>query len=145
MYRIDNATAVTPAPTPGPVGPNPGRFFTKGNPGLGIPATILDDDWTNMVQESLMSLILAAGFSESKTDYNQVRDAIYSLSGKKYVHTQGSANVTWTITHNLNNINHDVVIRNTSNVKVEPDTITFGANTTTVTFAEALDGTAVIH
>lgn len=145
MFRIDNTTAVTPIPTPAAVGANPNGFFTKGNPGLGIPATIVDDDWANAVQEEICNVVTAAGITLSKTVRTQLRDAIYALAGQKYVHTQGSANVTWTITHNLNNINHDVVIRNTSNVKVEPDTITFGANTTTVTFAEALDGTAVIH
>jgi Uncharacterized conserved protein len=145
MYRIDNATAVTPIPTPGAVGPNPNYFFSKGNPGLGIPATIVDDDWANAVQEEICNVITAAGITLSKTTRTQLRDAIYSLAGQKYVHTQGSANVTWSITHNLNNINHQVVARNASNVKIEPDSTTFGANTTTLVFNEAVDGVAVIN
>lgn len=145
MFRIDNATAVTPIPTPGAVGPNPDRYFTDGNPGGGIPATIVDADWANAVQEEICNVITAAGISLSKTTRTQLRDAIYALAGQKYVHTQGSANTTWTISHNLNNINHSITIRNASNVAIQPDSITFGANTTTLVFNEAVDGTAVIN
>lgn len=53
MYRIDNSTAISALPTPAVVGPNPNYYFTKGNPGSGIPATIVDDDWANAVQEEL--------------------------------------------------------------------------------------------
>lgn len=145
MFRIDNSTAVTPIPTPGAVGPNPNYFFTNGNPGGGVPATIVDADWTNAVQEEICNVITAAGISLSKTVRTQLRDAIYALAGQKYVHTQGSANMTWTISHNLNNINHSITIRNASNVQIQPDSITFGANTTTLVFNEAVDGTAVIN
>lgn len=79
MYRIDNATAVAALPTPEEVGPNPDGYFTKGDPGAGIPATIVDDDWANAVQEELIAIVEAGGLTPSKTVLTQVRDAINLL------------------------------------------------------------------
>ncbi len=79
MYRIDNATAAAAIPTPGAIGPNPDGFFTRGDPGTGTPATIVDDDWANAVQEEICNVITAAGATLSKTVRTQLRDAIKSL------------------------------------------------------------------
>lgn len=76
MHRIDNATAATSLPVPVAVGPKPNAFFTKGNPGGGTPATIVDDDWANAVQEELCDVIESAGITLSKTDRTQLKQAI---------------------------------------------------------------------
>jgi len=72
MYRIDNSTAATTLPTPGPVGPNPNGFFTVGDPASGIPATVVDGDWMNAVQEELANAITSDGTALSKTDRTQL-------------------------------------------------------------------------
>lgn len=95
MYRIDNATAITPIPAPAAAGPNPDYFFTKGNPGLAIPATIVDDDWLNAIQEELCNVIGAAGISLSKTVRTQLRDSILKMTrdgGSNYAADSGGAN-----------------------------------------------------
>lgn len=76
MYRIDNDTAVPALPVPAAVGPNPNHYFTKGNPGSGIPATIVDDDWANAVQEEICAVIVAAGISLNKTNRAQLLAAL---------------------------------------------------------------------
>lgn len=77
MHRIDQATAVGTLPTPGSAGTF--GYFTNGNPTTGSPATILDADWANNIQEELMSILTAAGISQSKTANNQVLTALYGL------------------------------------------------------------------
>jgi hypothetical protein len=76
MYRVDNATAVAALPTPAAVGPKPNHYFTKGDPGSGIPATILDDDWANAIQEEIVGVILASGQTLSKTNRAQLLAAL---------------------------------------------------------------------
>lgn len=75
MFRIDSTGTAVALPTPGAVGPTVG-YFTKGNPTLSIPPTVVSDDWLNMVQEELINLVTSAGLTPSKTTYTQVRDAI---------------------------------------------------------------------
>lgn len=72
MYRIDNATAATTLPAPSAVGSNPNGFFTDGDPAGGIPATIVDDDWLNAVQEELANAITSDGTPLSKTNNAQL-------------------------------------------------------------------------
>lgn len=91
MYRIDNETNIALLPTPAAVGPNPNGYFTKGDPNGGIPATIVDDDWANAVQEEICNAITAAGITLNKTKQNQLALAISSnLSG----HLTGGGSVT---------------------------------------------------
>lgn len=72
MYRIDNATAVSPIPTPGPVGPNPDSFFSDG-------VTVLPADWLNAVQEELSNVVEDTGATLDKTDRTQLLTAIEYL------------------------------------------------------------------
>lgn len=72
MYRIDNSTAATSIPTPGAVGPNPNGFFTVGNPATNTPATVLDGDWANAVQEELANAATVDGATLSKTNRTQL-------------------------------------------------------------------------
>lgn len=77
MFQTDQSTAVSSLPTPATAG-TPG-FFTGGNPGAGQPATIVDNDWLNMIQTELINVVEAAGETPSKTTYNQVLAAITQM------------------------------------------------------------------
>lgn len=79
MYRIDNATSTGALPTPAAVGPSPDSYFTDGNPSLAIPATVVDADWLNAVQEEIAGVIEGAGDTLDKTDQGQLYAAIQAL------------------------------------------------------------------
>ena len=79
MYRVDNSTAAAAMPAPGVVGPNPDGFFTDGDPGGGIPATIVPADWLNAVQEEISYVIEQAGDTLDKADRTQLRAAILAM------------------------------------------------------------------
>ena len=77
VFRTDNATSVASAPSIPAVG-TPG-FFTSGNPGGGVPATVLDAWWLNMIQEEFYAVPVAAGLTPSKTNNGQLLEAINIL------------------------------------------------------------------
>lgn len=79
MYRIDHPTAAGVLPTPAALGTQ--GYFTSGNPVGGTPATVVDDDWMNMLQESLMRFLTEAGVSASKTAYTRLLEAQRILFG----------------------------------------------------------------
>lgn len=144
MFRIDSDGAVEVLPTPLADGDVSG-YFQRGNPGTGTKATKVSADWLNAVQESLLSVIEDEGLAPSKTDHTLLLQAINSKTGAgKYKHTQSSANTSWTVTHNLGSVDHMVQVFNTSNEQIIPDTITRGANSDTITFSDAQDGTALL-
>ena len=74
MFRIDIPTATGTLPTPSAPG-TPG-YFTTGNQPLGIPATIVDQDWANRMQEELMSVLNQAGITPVKSSFVQLVAAI---------------------------------------------------------------------
>jgi hypothetical protein len=78
MYQIDGSTAAVTEPTPAAPGPNPGGFFTNGSPGV-TPATIVDQDWLNAVQQEICNVITAASLTLSKTNQGQLLQAIQTL------------------------------------------------------------------
>lgn len=98
MHRIDNATAAAVLPTPAAVG-TPG-FFTNGDPVGGAPATVVDDDWANAVQEELIAILAAAGVTPDKTERDQVLQALQLLLGRgrriatRYFTTPGTSTYT---------------------------------------------------
>lgn len=62
-----------------------------------------------------------------------------------YVHTQGNASTTWTITHNLQSGTPAVHVYDELNQMVIPDEVTpTDANTVTITFNAAVTGRAVV-
>jgi Chaperone of endosialidase len=76
MYRVDNATSADPpAPPPTALGKAEG-YFTGGNPGVGLAATILEAEWLNMIQEEGANLVLSAGLALDKADRTQWAQAI---------------------------------------------------------------------
>lgn len=79
MFRIDNDTATGSLPTPEAVGPNPDSYFTEGDPGSAIPATVVTADWLNAVQEEISYVIEQAGDTLDKADQTQLKVAIDTM------------------------------------------------------------------
>ncbi|EOU3147233.1 hypothetical protein AB8884_10515 [Yersinia enterocolitica] len=77
MHRIDTPTAQVDKFGAGKNG------FTRGNPQTGVPATALDDDYFDAVQEELAGVVEAAGMTLKKTDRAQVLAAIKLLIGSE--------------------------------------------------------------
>ncbi|HHX0692190.1 TPA: hypothetical protein ACVQMV_000235 [Yersinia enterocolitica] len=77
MHRIDTPTAQVDKFGAGKNG------FTRGNPQTGVPATALDDDYFDAVQEELAGVVEAAGITLKKTDRAQVLAAIKLLIGSE--------------------------------------------------------------
>lgn len=77
MHRIDTSTALKDKFGAGKNG------FTRGNPQTGTPATDLDDDYFDMLQEELVGIVEAAGLTLDKTQHNQLRTALPLFLGLK--------------------------------------------------------------
>lgn len=73
MHRIDTATAQKDKFGAGKNG------FTRGNPQTGTPATDLDDDYFDMLQEELAGVVEATGVALDKKKRNQLLTAINKL------------------------------------------------------------------
>jgi hypothetical protein len=97
MYRIDDPSAAASLPTPEAAGT--GGYWTEGNPGSGVPATLLRASWLNMIQEEIRNVVVAGGLTPSKTTYNQLLTAIQALTGGRLLNIQVfTANGTYTPT-----------------------------------------------
>lgn len=73
MHRIDTPTAQVDKFGPGKNG------FTRGNPQTGTPATELDDDYFDMMQEELATVVEATGVALEKTKHDQLLTALKKL------------------------------------------------------------------
>ncbi|EJB3167975.1 hypothetical protein MT866_002910 [Salmonella enterica subsp. enterica serovar Johannesburg] len=73
MHRIDTKTAQKDKFGAGKNG------FTRGNPQTGTPATDLDDDYFDMLQEELCSVVEASGASLEKGRHDQLLTALCAL------------------------------------------------------------------
>ncbi|WP_096315038.1 carbohydrate kinase [Escherichia coli] len=73
MHRIDTKTAQKDKFGAGKNG------FTRGNPQTGTPATDLDDDYFDMLQEELCSVVEASGASLEKARHDQLLTALLGL------------------------------------------------------------------
>ncbi len=73
MHRIDTKTAQKDKFGAGKNG------FTRGNPQTGTPATDLDDDYFDMLQEELCSVVEASGASLEKGRHDQLLTALRAL------------------------------------------------------------------
>ncbi len=73
MHRIDTKTAQKDKFGAGKNG------FTRGNPQTGTPATDLDDDYFDMLQEELCSVVEASGASLDKGRHDQLLTALRAL------------------------------------------------------------------
>ena len=73
MHRIDTKTAQKDKFGAGKNG------FTRGNPQTGTPSTDLDDDYFDMLQEELCSVVEASGASLEKGRHDQLLTALRAL------------------------------------------------------------------
>ncbi|EOW5787906.1 hypothetical protein ACOXQY_004627 [Escherichia coli O1:H28] len=73
MHRIDTKTAQKDKFGAGKNG------FTRGNPQTGTPATDLDDDYFDMLQEELCGVVEASGASQEKGRHDQLLTALRAL------------------------------------------------------------------
>lgn len=73
MHRIDTKTAQKDKFGAGKNG------FTRGNPQTGTPATDLDDDYFDMLQEELCSVVEESGASLEKGRHDQLLTALRAL------------------------------------------------------------------
>nr|AAY57548.1 hypothetical bacteriophage protein [Shigella flexneri] len=73
MHRIDTKTAQKDKFGAGKNG------FTRGNPQTGTLATDLDDDYFDMLQEELCSVVEASGASLEKGRHDQLLTALRAL------------------------------------------------------------------
>ncbi|WP_233610532.1 hypothetical protein [Citrobacter sp. FDAARGOS_156] len=73
MHRIDTPTAQKDKFGAGKNG------FTRGNPQTGTPATDLDDDYCDSIQEELAGIVEASGVALDKSKRNQVLTAVKAL------------------------------------------------------------------
>nr|API83014.1 hypothetical protein [Salmonella enterica subsp. enterica serovar Typhi] len=73
MHRIDTKTAQKNKFGAGKNG------FTRGNPQTGTPATDLNDDYFDMLQEELCSVVEASGASLKKARHDQLLTALRAL------------------------------------------------------------------
>ncbi|EFA5259869.1 hypothetical protein ED138_12195 [Escherichia coli] len=73
MHRIDTKTAQKDKFGAGKNG------FTRGNPQTGTPATDLDDDYFDMLQEELCGVVEASGASLEKARHDQLLTALRAL------------------------------------------------------------------
>lgn len=73
MHRIDTPTAQKDKFGAGKNG------FTRGNPQTGTPATELDDDYFDAIQEELTGIIEASGAAPDKSKRNQLLVAMKTL------------------------------------------------------------------
>ncbi|GFK94410.1 hypothetical protein NNJEOMEG_02255 [Fundidesulfovibrio magnetotacticus] len=72
MHRIDGPGAVN-------------NLFSAGDPTVPQMATVVTPEWLNDVQENIARVILAAGITLVKGDYDQLRQALAILSGSGLV------------------------------------------------------------
>lgn len=77
MHRIDHPSAVATLPAPEAQG-DPG-YYTNGNPGGGIEATVVTADHLNSIQEELVAVIEEAELELDKEDNTQLLQAIQAL------------------------------------------------------------------
>lgn len=73
MHRIDTVTAQKDKFGAGKNG------FTRGNPQTGTPATDLDDDYFDMLQEELCAVVETAGLTLEKGKHNQLLEALFRI------------------------------------------------------------------
>lgn len=82
MYWLDNNTGIPTAPTIPPVASATKRYFTNG--GAGVPPSVPEDFWFNMMTEELLGVLDMAGIAPEKDDLGQLAKAIQSIAFSAY-------------------------------------------------------------
>ncbi|EPE6976788.1 hypothetical protein R9Y17_004056, partial [Citrobacter freundii] len=111
MHRIDTPTAQKDKFGAGKNG------FTRGNPQTGTPATDLDDDYFDMLQEELAGVVEATGVSLVKSKHNQLLTALKALLlSRAHPFADIKADGPAAIEEALSNLGLDVVVNGGSQV-----------------------------
>ncbi|MDA1379765.1 hypothetical protein PCI56_07710 [Plesiomonas shigelloides subsp. oncorhynchi] len=77
MFWPDRGSGVVVEPARRPVASAVRQFFTEGGPG--VPPTVPGGDWFNQITNELLNVLTAAGIDPSKTDDEQLLQAISML------------------------------------------------------------------
>lgn len=77
MDHFNTSAGSASEPTAPAAPDNP--YFTSGNPGLGVPATVPGPYWFHMISEEILNVITAAGITPDHEDLTQLQTAILSL------------------------------------------------------------------
>lgn len=80
MYWPDTGTGVDTEPARKPVASAVRKYFTEG--GAGVPPTVPGGDWFNAITNEVLNVLNAAGIDPSKTDDDQLLQAIQWLSSE---------------------------------------------------------------
>ena len=56
-------------------------YYTNGNPATGVPATVVDAPWLNMVQDELENVLVAAGITPNEANSAQLLASIQAIVG----------------------------------------------------------------
>ncbi|UQQ22417.1 phage tail protein [Citrobacter portucalensis] len=111
MHRIDTPTAQKDKFGAGKNG------FTRGNPQTGTPATDLDDDYFDMLQEELAGVVEATGVNLEKSKHNQLLTALKALLlSRAHPFADIKADGSAAIAEALSNLGLDVVVNGGSQV-----------------------------
>jgi hypothetical protein len=89
MQRIKTSTATAEKPAYSTAG-TPG-YFRVGNAVADIPATVMGQDWPNMIQEEIAHVITAAGLTLSAEDDTQLAKAIAALIAAQAVTVEAAS------------------------------------------------------
>lgn len=77
MYGLDNASGVNVMPKLAPVSSATPLWFTEG--GAGLAASYPGQDWFNMIQAELLSILTEGGVKPEKGKLNQLSEAIKKI------------------------------------------------------------------
>ncbi|MGT4672447.1 hypothetical protein ACO2CR_00440 [Aeromonas caviae] len=89
MYWPDTNTGVDVEPARKPVASAVRKFFTEG--GAGQAPTVPGGDWFNQITNELLNVVIAAGLEPSKTDDDQLQQAITLLVASVFSSPLGSS------------------------------------------------------
>ena len=99
MYHIDTADAVAAAPAR-PAATGNLWHWTNGNPGLGVPATIVPDWFMTMIMLECVNVATMHGDALDKTVDTQLRDALVGARGIKAHATDTDLAPAWVMVQN---------------------------------------------
>ena len=86
MYWPDTGTGVDTEPARKPVASAVRKYFTEG--GAGVPPTVPGGGWFNAITNEVLNVLEAAGIEPSKTDDDQLLQAIQFIAGAQNSFTQ---------------------------------------------------------
>lgn len=98
MFKIDGKYAETSLPAPYAVGVQPNGYFRKGDEDTNVIATGLDFDFLNAIQEEIAYVLEAGEINPSKTNRQQLYDAITNIIYDAY----GGGPIDSPLTEDLN-------------------------------------------